>query len=367
MTVMDNQIYDNFFLANEVEDQFNSHLDLTRFATIDNSLVGTAGMVKKINKYSATAGTQKLKMGEGNSKSIEVRLSDSEYRIGMAQNRFEYYDEQAMTDPNLVPVGTRHMGTDMYNTVNDEVFAEFRKTPTTLEVERFDFDAFVDAGALLNLENLEGVEKFAFVCPLDVAEIRKNCKETYQYVKDYATHGYVGTLGDVNLYTKKDAVKGEIIMGTRGAVTIFNKKGTEIEQITKNVRSEEAANKRLNTIFSRKYYLVALTDESKAVKITKNTDTSLESLTLGSLELTPAFAPGVLKYTAETTNATNTITAVASDKTATVTIKNGETSVNSGSAATWKEGVNSVTIEVANATDNKIKTVYTVQVTKKTE
>ena len=36
---MANVIYDNFFLSNEVEDQYNSHLDLQQFCTIDNTLV----------------------------------------------------------------------------------------------------------------------------------------------------------------------------------------------------------------------------------------------------------------------------------------------------------------------------------------
>ena len=112
---MAHKIYDNFYLSNEVEDQFNSHLDLQQFCTVDNSLVGTAGMKRKINVYKATAGTEKLKMGEGNTKSIEVSFTPEEYEIQLAQNKFQYYDEQEMTDPMLVPVGTRHMGTDMFN------------------------------------------------------------------------------------------------------------------------------------------------------------------------------------------------------------------------------------------------------------
>ena len=61
---MAHTIYDNFYLSNEVEDQYNSHLDLQQFCTVDNSLVGTAGMLRKINRYKATNGTQKLGMGE---------------------------------------------------------------------------------------------------------------------------------------------------------------------------------------------------------------------------------------------------------------------------------------------------------------
>ena len=94
-----------------------------------------------------------------------------------------------------------------------------------------------------------------------MAEIRKALKDELKYVEAFARTGYVGTVAGVNLYTKKDAVSGTIIVATREAVTIFNKKGVEIEQ-------ERDADHRKNSIWSRKYYLAALTDETKAVKIT---------------------------------------------------------------------------------------------------
>ena len=260
---MAHKIYPNHFLSNEVEDQYNSHLDLQQFCTVDNSLVGTAGMLRKINVYTATNGTEKLAMGEGNSKSIEVSYAEKEYRVLLAQNRFDYMDEQAMTDDMLVPVGTRHMGTDMFNTVNGDIFAEFKKATLEQPAAAFDFAAFVDAQAQLNLENLEGVSIFGFVCPADMAKVRKALKDDLKYVEAFAKNGYVGTVGGVNLYTKKDATAGEIIIATRDAVTLFNKKGVEIEQ-------ERDANIRKNSIWSRKYYLAALTDATKAVKITLN-------------------------------------------------------------------------------------------------
>ena len=258
---MANTVYDNFYLSNEVEDQYNSHLDLQTFCTVDNSLVGEAGLKRKINVYRATAGTEKLAKGEGNSKSIEVSFTPEEYTILLAQNRFQYFDEEAMADPTIVPVGTKHAGTDLFNTVNADIFAEFNKATLTHPASNFDFAAFVDAVALMNLENLEGVQIFGFVCPADMAKVRKALKDDLKYVEAFAKQGYVGTVGGVNLYTKKDAVAGTIIIGTKDAVTLFNKKGVEIEQ-------DRDKNTRQNSIYSRKYYLAALTDATKAVKIT---------------------------------------------------------------------------------------------------
>ena len=258
---MANVVYENFFLSNEVEDQYNSHLDLQSFCTIDNSLVGTPGMKRVINVYRATDGTEKLIMGAGNTKSIEVNFTDSEYEILLAQNRFQYYDEQAMRDPNLVPVGMKHAGTDMFNTVNADIFAEFNKTGLVVPATAFDFGAFVDAAAALNVEKVENLSLFGFVCPKDMAKVRKALKDDLKYVEAYVKAGYVGTVAGISLYTKADAEEGTIIVGTKDAVTIFNKKGTEVEQ-------ERDANTRQNSIYSRKYYLAALTDETKAVKIT---------------------------------------------------------------------------------------------------
>ena len=68
-----------------------------------------------------------------------------------------------------------------------------------------------------------------------------------------------------------------------------------------------------------------------------------------------------MEYTANTTNATNTITATPEDDDATITILNGETPVENGTAATWSDGANTVTITVKNGTAQE---VYTVVVTK---
>ena len=262
-------IYDNFVLENEIEDQYNSHLDLVRFCTVDNSLVGVAGDTKKIHVYRATNGTEKLEMGQGNTEKIQVSYESEQYKIQLAQNRFPYYDEEVMKDPMVVQVGLKHMATDMFNTVNDDIFEEFNKTELIVYAgtgaNAIGFDSFVDAVALLDAENFEELEVFAFVNSKEMAKLRKTLKDDLKYVESFARTGYVGTVAGVNIYTKKDAEDGTVIVGTREAVTLFNKKGTEVEQ-------ERDANTRLNEIYSRKYYLAALTDETKAVKIVREAE-----------------------------------------------------------------------------------------------
>ena len=278
---MAHTIYENFYLSNEVEDQYKSHLDLQQFCKVDNSLTGTAGMKRQINVYSATDGTETLTMGNGNTKSIEVSYAKREYEILLAQNRFKYFDEQEMTDPMLVPVGVRHMGTDLFNYVNKSIYTEFKKASMAVAAEKLNFAAFADAVASLNIEYTDNeAEKvaslaFAFVSPADVAELRKNLAEDLKYVEAFVRTGYVGTVAGVNIFTKKDADKGTVIVATGTAVTLFNKKGVEVEQDRNNDIRE-------NTIWSRKYYLAALTDATKAVKVIagkakKSTDTTVNA------------------------------------------------------------------------------------------
>lgn len=257
------QAYPNYVLEKEIEDQYNSHLDLMRFCTLDNSLVGVAGDKKKIRVYSATDATEKLAMGEGNTKNIEVTYAEKEYEILMAQNRFPYYDEELMRDPMVVDTGVKHMTTDMFNHTQADIFAEFNKASRSVPLAGTDyFGAFVDGVAMLPGENQEEREVFGFVHPNDKAAIRKALKDDLKYVEAFVRSGYIGTVAGVNLYVKQDAEEGTICCGTKKAVTYFNKKGVEVEQ-------ERDANTRLNEIYSRKYYLVALTDDTECFKIVK--------------------------------------------------------------------------------------------------
>lgn len=88
---------------------------------------------------------------------------------------------------------------------------------------------------------------------------------------------------------------------------------------------------------------------------------NLSGLTIGSLTLAPTFDADVTSYTANTTNATNTVTATPEDSHATVSIMNGDTPVENGTAASWNTGANTLTITVTNGSAQK---VYTVTVTR---
>jgi len=88
---------------------------------------------------------------------------------------------------------------------------------------------------------------------------------------------------------------------------------------------------------------------------------NLSALTIGSISLDPTFAAGTTAYTAETSNATNAITATAADENAGVSITVNGDSLTNGSSVTWEDGENTVVITVTNGGSSK---TYTVVVTK---
>lgn len=90
-------------------------------------------------------------------------------------------------------------------------------------------------------------------------------------------------------------------------------------------------------------------------------DVDLSALSIGSVSLSPAFAAGTTEYTAETTNATNTVTATAADEKAGVAVTVNGDSLTNGSSVTWDEGVNHVAVTVTNGGSSK---TYAVEITK---
>ena len=87
----------------------------------------------------------------------------------------------------------------------------------------------------------------------------------------------------------------------------------------------------------------------------------LADLKIGSLELSPKFAAETAAYTATTTNATNTITAIPASGSAEIAITLGSNPVINGAAVTWGAGSNTVKVKVTDGDEEK---TYTVTVTK---
>lgn len=132
------------------------------------------------------------------------------------------------------------------------------------------------------------------------------------------------------------------------------------------IQSGKDAKGTMSFEFTGHYSMEDITKVPYELYIQEGTDsaavaTTLSALTIGSITLVPTFSPSVKSYTAETTNATNTITATETDAEATVVITVNGDSISSGGSATWADGKNDVVISVSNGTKT---TKYKVTVTK---
>lgn len=256
---MANQVYDNVVLANKIEDILTTNVDLTSYMTVDTSMTQEAGMKKKINTYKAQGNVETLAMGAGNTGDIEVGFSTKEYEVETVQGRFQYYDEQAMTDPMVVQAGLEGIAKTMINDFTAKAVAEFDKATLTVQRSGFAFTDIVDAIAKLNTENEEGL--FLLIGVKDLASFRAELKDDLKYNEAFVRTGYVGTVCGVPVIVTKAITNGNIYLASKEAVTLFIKKDTEVEQ-------ERDANVRNNKVYIRKVAVVALTNENKVVKLT---------------------------------------------------------------------------------------------------
>lgn len=89
----------------------------------------------------------------------------------------------------------------------------------------------------------------------------------------------------------------------------------------------------------------------------------LSDLKLGSVSLEPNFTSSGTSYTADTSNARNTITAYPADAGASIKVTVNDTEVDNGTSVVWKNGSNAVTVDVT-AADGTTKKKYQVTVYK---
>lgn len=250
--------YENVVLSNKINDILKTQVNLNNYMTIDTSMTEGAGMKKTINTYTSTGNIEELGMGEGNTESLQVTFTPATYTVKTYQGKFEFYDEQEMTDPMIVDVGLKHNADLMVNEFADKAIEEFGKASLKVETATWNFDTVVDAIAKMNLEKEEGL--FLLIAPSEQAAFRKALKNELSYSESFVRTGYIGSVCGVPVIVSNAAPTGKAYLATKEAVTVFLKKDTETEY-------ERDADKRKNSYWVRKFAIVALTDATKVVEI----------------------------------------------------------------------------------------------------
>lgn len=259
---MAHTIYENKVLENKIESLLETAVDMNTYMTIDNSLTQSAGMKKAVNVYTATGSVEDLSQGEGNTGEIDVSFTTKEYEVTTTQGKFSYYDEQEMKDPMVVEVGLKAIAEKMTNDLTAKAIAEFGKASLKADYDKtgMTFDNVVDAIAKLNFEDESGL--FLMINVADKAGLRKALGDELKYSEGFVKTGYIGTVCGVPVIVSKAVPKDTAYLATKEAVTCFVKKGSEIEQ-------DRDIDIRKNEVVARKVMLVALTDATKVVKLTK--------------------------------------------------------------------------------------------------
>ena len=166
-----------------------------------------------------------------------------------------------MTDPMVIDTGLEKLAAQMTNDLTSKIVAELNKATLAPahSAMSLNFNAIVDMIAAYPHEEEDGL--FILINKAQLADLRRNLKDDLKYVEDFSRNGYVGTVCGVPVFVTNAVPEKTVFLAHRDAVTIFTKKGTEIEQ-------ERDANIRLTKVYARKVMLVALTDETKVVKAT---------------------------------------------------------------------------------------------------
>lgn len=254
-------LYDNFVLEQKLNDLLNTKLNTRSLMTLDTSLTESAGMIKTVHVYDYNGAVEDLAMGQGNTVRGTVSFAGKEYKVGVSQQVFDYFDEQFMTDPKVLDMGMEGASTVMVNDLNSRYFAELAKaTQKHAYAGSFSYDAVVDAIAKLNIEDESGL--FLVIGNDLKADIRKDADFKSAQLGQILFNGQIGTIAGVPVLVSKLVPAGKAYLATKDAVTLFAKKESEVEQD----REKEI---RKNTVIMRKVALVALTDNTKVVTIEK--------------------------------------------------------------------------------------------------
>lgn len=262
---MSNVPYENFVLENKLTDLLNTKLAVRSLMTMDDSLVPVAGQTKKINVYSYTGAVEKVAKGAKNTVRGAISFTPIDYTVETSQQVFDYLDEEIMSDPMILDAGMNGASTLMVNDINTKYFAELAKGTQVSNWamgEAISYDAVVDAIAFLNIEDESAL--FLVVGTGLKADIRKDPDFKSAQQGAILFNGQIGDVSGVPVIVSKLTPANVAYLTTVQAVTLFTKKESEVEQT-------RIAEERKNTVIMRKVELVALTDNTKVVKLVEAT------------------------------------------------------------------------------------------------
>lgn len=280
---MSNSVFANKVIEAKATDLLLTRLDHKPLMTIDTSLEGSEGMTKTINTYTYSGTAEVVSAGSGSTAGNRGSISyvGKDYTVQCIQQAFDYLDEDFMKDNNVVDMGVKGATEVMTNFLNSQFYAALATASSGTElVPKYEFahgtslsyDDIVDA---ISATKLEDESQLVLIIPQEwKAAIRKDDDYKAAHQGDVVYTGQIGSVAGIPVVATKmlnssgsgqSAVAAKAYLLTPEAVTLFVKKAVEVEQ-------ERDADKRSNAIYLREYYIAALTDATKAIKIVEGAE-----------------------------------------------------------------------------------------------
>ena len=268
---MANTVFPNKVIEAKAKDILTTQINARSMMTIDTSLTQNAGMVRTINTYTYTGSAEEVSAGSGNSTRGSISYVGNDYTVKMVQQAFDYLDEDFMKDPVIVDYGIKGATSVMTNKMTSDFYSalatkgsgstELVKGITFAKGKALSYDVIVDAISELNLEDESKI--FIVIPNAWKASLRKDADYKSAQMGEVIYNGQVGTICGIPVIATKALTDKAYVM-TNEAVTLFLKKDVEVEQ-------DRDADKRKNSVYLRDCYVCALTDATKACKITEAT------------------------------------------------------------------------------------------------
>ena len=266
---MANTIYANQVISQKATDLLKTTVNAKNLMTIDDSLTGEAGMIKHINTYTYNGTANAVAVGEGSTDG-NLTYVGQDYTVQMIQQSFAYADEDIMKDENIVDMGIKGATDVMANYLTNQYYTALETkvsnsflVGTTNVANKISYDGIVDAIADMNVEKES--ELFLLITPKMKADIRKDADYKAAQFGEVVYNGQIGTIAGIPVIVTKGITNANTAyIATKAAVTIFVKKDLEVEQ-------DRVSNTRTNKIYLREAYVCALTDATKARRITITT------------------------------------------------------------------------------------------------
>ena len=256
---MANTVFNNKIIEAKAKDLLTTSLNTRNLMSVDNSLSGTAGMIKTINVYTYTGTAEELEAGEGNTNRGSIAYVGTDYTVKLIQQAFDYQDEDFMKDNTIVDNMLKGANQVMVNKMTADFIAEAKKATLSHQAATFGYDAIVDAIAKLNLEDESKL--FVVIPNAWKADLRKD--EDYKSARmgEVIYNGQVGTICGIPVIATKALTDAAYVMSTE-AIKLFIKKDVEVEQ-------DRDADTRTNSVYLRTAYICAKVDDTQICKITK--------------------------------------------------------------------------------------------------